>query len=245
MDGGLIQLILFASAAFVAAMVAGVAGFAFAPICAAVWLHLFTPLETATLTVGYNILVQSYGTWRLRHAFDLSRLWPFVLGGLPGVAVGILVLRHADATTMRIAVGAFLILYALYGLLRPAFKPIRVGAAADSAASLVGGMIGAMAGFPGLLVVIWCSLRGWTKDVQRAVFQPVSVTLLLSAAVTLVASGSVTSTIAERFAIGLPALLLGTWAGFALYGKVNEEMFRRVLLMLLLASGLFLLASLR
>ena len=245
MDGGLIQLVVFAGAAFVAAMVAGVSGFAFAPIAASVWLHLFTPLETAALTVGYNILVQSYGTWRMRHAFDWSRLWPFVLGGLPGVAVGILVLRHADAGTMRIAVGVFLVLYALYGLLRPALRPIRAGAAADSAAALVGGLLGAMAGFPGILVVIWCSLRGWSKDVQRAVFQPVSVALLVSAAVTLVASGSVTRPIVDRFAIGLPALLLGTWAGFALYGRVNEEMFRRILLMLLLASGLFLLASFR
>ena len=28
-----------------------------------------------------------------------------------------------------------------------------------------------MAGFPGILVVVWCSLRGWSKDEQRAVFQ--------------------------------------------------------------------------
>jgi uncharacterized membrane protein YfcA len=243
MDGGVFDLVLFASAAFVAAMVAGVSGFAFAPIAASVWLHIFTPLETATLTVGYNILVQSYGTWRMRHAFDWSRLWPFILGGLPGVAIGISVLRHAYPATMRIAVGVFLVLYALYGLLRPAVKPIHVGAAADTGAALAGGLLGAMAGFPGILVVIWCSLRGWSKDVQRAVFQPVSVALLLSAAVTLVASGSVTRPIAERFAIGLPALLLGTWAGFALYGRVDEGMFRRILLMLLLASGLFLLAS--
>jgi hypothetical protein len=93
--------------------------------------------------------------------------------------------------------------------------------------------------------VIWCGLRGWNKDEQRAVFQPVSVALLIIAAVTLVASGSVTRRIAELFAIGLPALLLGTWAGFVLYGRVDEAMFRRIVLMLLLASGLFLLATFR
>ena len=125
MDGDFFQLVVFASAAFVAALVAGVSGFAFAPIAASVWLHLFTPLETATLTVGYNILVQSYGTWRMRHAFDWSRLWPLVLGGLPGVVVGILVLRSADPGITRIAVAAFLVLYALYGLFRPALKPIQ------------------------------------------------------------------------------------------------------------------------
>lgn len=47
MSGELVQLGLFAAGAFVAALVAGVSGFAFAPLAASVWLHLFTPLETA------------------------------------------------------------------------------------------------------------------------------------------------------------------------------------------------------
>ena len=49
----------------------------------------------------------------------------------------------------------------------------------------------------------------------------------------------------ELFLIGLPALLLGTWAGFALYGRIDEGMFRRIVLWLLLASGIFLLATFR
>jgi uncharacterized membrane protein YfcA len=243
MQGGLIELVVFAAAAFAAALVASVSGFAFAPIAASVWLHIFTPLETATLTIGYNILVNSYGTWRMRHAFDWSRLWPLVLGGFPGVVIGVSVLRWADPNTMRIAIAVFLVLYALYGLFRPAFKPIIAGRPLDAAAGFVGGLLGSMAGFPGILVVVWCSLRGWSKDEQRAVFQPMSVALLVFAAATLVASGSVTSTTAERFVIGLPALLLGTWVGFKLYGRIDEAMFRRILLMLLLASGVFLLGS--
>ena len=206
---------------------------------------MFTPLEAATLTISTNILVQGYGTWKLRHAFNWSRLWPFLLGGLPGVTIGVSVLRWADPGTMRIVVATFLILYALYALARPALRPVRAGAPADVIAGFLGGMLGSMAGFPGILVVIWCGLRGWSKDEQRAIFQPVSVALLAMSAVALAASGSFTRPIVELFFIGLPALAAGTWAGFALYGRVNEEMFRKIVLMLLLASGLFLLASFR
>ena len=210
MDGGFFPLVLFASAAFVAALVAGVSGFAFAPIAASVWLHMFTPLEAATLTISYNILVQGYGTWKLRHAFNWSRLWPFLLGGLPGVTIGVSVLRWAGPSTMRIVVATFLILYALYALARPALRPVRAGAPADAIAGFLGGMLGSMAGFPGILVVIWCGLRGWSKDEQRAIFQPVSVALLVMSAVALAASGSITRPIIELFFVGLPALLLGT-----------------------------------
>ena len=53
-------------------LVAGVTGFAFALIAAAVWLHVLTPLQTATLTIGYGLIVQGYGVWKLRHAFELE-----------------------------------------------------------------------------------------------------------------------------------------------------------------------------
>jgi uncharacterized protein len=41
--------------------------------------------------------------------------------------------------------------------------------------------------------------------------------------------------------IGLPALLLGTWVGLKLFGRLNEAGFRKVVLLLSLASGVKLL----
>jgi uncharacterized membrane protein YfcA len=43
------------------------------------------------------------------------------------------------------------------------------------------------------------------------------------------------------FWIGLPAVLVGTWLGLKLYGKLDERGFRLVVLVLLLVSGLTLL----
>jgi uncharacterized membrane protein YfcA len=245
MDGSVFDLALFLAATFTAAFVAGVSGFAFALIAASVWLHIFTPIQTAALTISYGILVQGYGAWKLKDAFLWSRLWPFILGGVPGVMMGVLVLRWANPAVMRTVIAVFLVFYSLYGLLRPQLKPVGGGAAADAGVGFLGGLFGAMAGFPGILVVIWCGMRGWSRDEQRAVFQPVSVALLVMAEVALAVSGSITAHTVRFFLIGLPALVLGTWAGFAVYGRLNDELFRKIVLMLLLASGLVLLASFR
>ena len=244
MDVTVLQLTLFLSATFAAALVAGVTGFAFALIAAAVWLHVLTPLQTATLTICYGLLVQGYGFWKMRHAFNWNRVWPYVLGGAPGVAIGVQVLRWADPATMRMGIAAFLVLYSIYGLTRPALKPIQAGVVADTAVGFASGAVGAMAGFPGILIVIWCGLRGWPRDVQRGVFQPVSVALLGMSAIGLGVTGSIALNTVYLFLLGLPALALGTWAGFALYGRIDEEGFRKIVLWLLLAAGLFLLASL-
>lgn len=42
------------------------------------------------------------------------------------------------------------------------------------------------------------------------------------------------------YALGLPFLLAGLWAGFKLYGKIDDEAFRKAVLVLLLLSGLSL-----
>jgi uncharacterized membrane protein YfcA len=42
------------------------------------------------------------------------------------------------------------------------------------------------------------------------------------------------------FAAGLPVLLLGLWVGVFLYGKLDDAAFRKIILLMLLVSGLSL-----
>src|SRR5262249_48040781 len=44
------------------------------------------------------------------------------------------------------------------------------------------------------------------------------------------------------FVLGLPALLAGTWLGLKLYGHLDEAGFRKLVLVLLLVSGMALVA---
>jgi hypothetical protein len=243
MDGSLLQLAVFLGATFAAAFVAGVSGFAFALIAAAVWLHVLTPLQTVTLVISYAMIVQGYGAWRLRHAISWGRIWPFLAGGAPGVAVGAYVLRWAEPAYLRAGIGAFLVLYALYGLLHPAIRVMRGGRAADIGVGFLSGVLGATTGFAGILIVIWSGLRGWTRDVQRGVFQPASVGMLLMCAAALGINGHIARDTVQLFLFGLPALIAGTWLGFMFYGRLDETGFRRIVLILLLASGVPLIVS--
>jgi hypothetical protein len=85
--------------------------------------------------------------------------------------------------------------------------------------------------------VIWSGVRGWPKDVQRAVFQPIGVATFAMSAVGLGTAGVITIDTAELFLLGLPVLLAGTWGGLKLYGNLDEAAFRKVVLVLLLVSG--------
>ena len=163
---------LFLGATFAAALVAGLAGFAFGIVAAAAWLHILTPLQTVTLVIGYGLVVQGYAVWKLRHALSWARLWPFLLGGVPGIVLGIFILGWANPMSVRTAMGVVLVLYSIYGLVRPTLRPVEAGTAADLCVGFLNGVLGSMTGLAGIVVVIWSGIRGWPKDAQRAVFQP-------------------------------------------------------------------------
>ena len=132
--------------------------------------------------------------------------------------------------------------FSLYGLLRPAIKPVKAASLpADLGAGFLNGVLGGATGLAGIIVVIWSQLRGWTKDQQRTVFQPVGVATFAMSAAWLGGQGSISSDVLRLFVVALPALLAGTWLGLKLYGKLNEIQFRKLVLVLLLASGAVLL----
>jgi uncharacterized membrane protein YfcA len=78
--------------------------------------------------------------------------------------------------------------------------------------------------------------------VQRAIFQPVAVVTFAMTAVWLGTAGLVTSRTVWLFVVGLPAVLAGTWIGLKLYGRLDEPLFRKIVLALLFFSGAALLA---
>jgi uncharacterized membrane protein YfcA len=242
MDGFPFEIPVFLVATFAGALVAGLSGFAFGLVVSSIWLYILTPLQTATLIIAFGLIVQGYAVWKLRAALDWKKLWPFVLGAALGVPVGVGVLTWANPAHVRAGVGAFLVLYSLYALSRPTLAPVKAGGAvADVGAGFLNGVLGGITGLAGIFVTIWCGLRGWPKDVQRTVFQPVAVATFLMSALWIGARGAIAADTIKLFLIGLPALLAGTWLGLKLFGRLNEAAFRKVVLVLLLASGAVLI----
>ena len=238
MDGTTLELPLFLLATFAGALVAGLSGFAFGLVVSSIWLYILTPLQTASLIIAFGLIVQGYSVWKLRRALDWHKLAPFVVGAALGVPAGVGVLIWANPAYVRMGVGAFLVLYSLYAWFRPTIAPVRSGgAAADAGVGFLNGVLGGITGLAGILVTIWCGLRGWPKDVQRTVFQPVAVAIFLMSALWIGAKGAVTPDTIKLFVIGLPALFAGTWLGLKLFGRLDETGFRKVVLVLLLLSG--------
>lgn len=227
--------------AFAGALAAGGAGFAFALTASAIWLHALEPLHTTMLVVACGTLLHTTLVWPMRHSIELKRLWPFAMGGLIGIPIGVSLLTHTDVSKVKVVVGIFLVVYGLYAVLTPRLPIINGGGrSSDAVVGFLGGVLGGLGGFSGVLPTIWTQLRGWPKGTSRGVYQPF---ILLAHLVTLLLLGATALDLTGFLlvAASLPALFAGAWLGLKIYGRLDERLFRRVLSILLLLSGVMLL----
>jgi uncharacterized protein len=223
--------------AFVGAVVAGGAGFAFALAASSIWLHALDPLRTTMLVVACGSLLHIALVWPVRRSIELPTFLPFAAGGLVGIPIGVLLLTHTEMSRLKAGLGAFLVAYGLYALVTPRLAALtRGGRGADAVVGLAGGILGGLGGFSGVLPTIWTQVRGWTKDKSRGVYQPF---ILMAHVLTLAILGTVAVDGAGLILVAwaVPALALGAWVGWRIYGRLDERRFRRVLAFLILLSG--------
>jgi uncharacterized membrane protein YfcA len=227
------------SGAFLGGLASGAAGFAYGIASASIWLHAIAPVHTAFLVVAGGLTVQAGTIWPLRHSLDLRRIWPFLLAGVIGVPIGVWLLVHVDIGVMKVALGTFLAIYGLYALLAPRLPHIEAGRGADALVGFVAGIMGGIGGFSGVAPAIWSQLRGWSKDASRSFYQPFIVVAHITT-IAVLGTVALDRVALVLFVLALPALALGAWAGWSIYGRLDDKRFRQVFAVLLIVSGLIL-----
>jgi len=178
----------------------------------------------------------------VRRGFEMGRVLPFLVGGIIGVPLGVLVFRDLDPLLFKAAVGTLLSLYCPAMLFSRELPRITVGGRlADGAIGFVGGVMGGIGGLTGPVPTLWCALRGWDNDTQRAVFQTFNLAMQALTLVIYAASGILSFEAGYMFLLITPAMLIPTLIGARLYTRFSELAFRRLVLVLLSLSGFVLL----
>jgi uncharacterized protein len=224
--------------------VQGLSGFAFGLVALGFWAWFVDPAVAGPMVVFGSLLGQSLSFATVRRGFDARRLLPFVLGGVFGIPAGVALLHHIDPQGFKLAVGVILMVWCPFALLSGEMPRVTWGGwPADAAVGWLGGMMGGLGGLTGPAPTLWCSLRGWDRDSQRAIFQSFNFTMQGVTIAVYVATGTITAKTLPMFAVEAPAMLLPTLLGAQLYRRFSEAGFRRMILLLLTASGVILVVS--
>jgi len=170
----------------------------------------------------------------------------YIAGGLGGVPIGLGLLQALPTRYFASGLGLFLIIYSVVVLLKPDGLRIRLsGWKPAVAAGAAGGIVGGFSAFPASIPAVYLGLRGLSKAQTRSITQPyILVMQLISLSILALTRHAIFNTeFWSLWALTLPAVLLGTSTGVALYRRMSEVNFRRAVLVLLMVSGVSLVAK--
>jgi uncharacterized protein len=237
------SFLLLSVAVFSGAFVSGLAGFAFSAVAGGILLHVLEPLEAVPLMMACSVGVQATNLWALRKTVQWKDSLILVLGGALGVPIAVWLLHATDAKIFREGFGLMVALYAGYMLFRPSLTYLQqMNRGRNALVGFGGGLIGGLTAMPGALPTIWCDMHGVPKNQQRGLVQPFIAAMQLFALALMLMRHDLSSKVLFDLLLSIPALFAGSILGIFAFRHVKDATFRRIVLIVLLASGLMLLA---
>lgn len=233
---------IVALGAFCGALATGLAGFAFGITSLGIWAHVLSPSEATPMVIICSLLIVLSTIAPMWRAIDFRSVAIFLIGGLIGVPGGVALLPYADPGPFRIFVGVTLVVYCAAFIVAGRLPAITGKYPVINAlVGFGGGLMGGFSGLSGVLPTIWCSLMKWPKDRQRGTFQLFNGAMHSASLTLYIVQGRLPDNILTLLGASAPAMIVGTGIGFALYRRINDAQFKKLLLWMLGASGIGLL----
>src|SRR5690349_2463989 len=92
-----------------AGFVQGLSGFGFGLTAMSLWAWTLDPRLAVALAVFGGLAGQVFTAFRVRRGFSPGRLAPFVVGGLAGLPLGLLLLPRLDVPLFKALLGLLLV----------------------------------------------------------------------------------------------------------------------------------------
>lgn len=229
--------------AFAGGFINGLAGFGTALLSLGLWLQIMPPPQAVAVVVVMSVVSGLQGLWTVRREIRdrPGRLALFLLPGLVGLPLGVTLLNVISATALKLTIAGFMVAYGGFFTLRRSLPHFdRPTPAIDGGIGFLGGILGGAASLSGALPTMWCAMRPWPKGETRAVLQPYNVGILGGAIVLFALQGLYDRETLLLVALALPGTVIGAQLGIALFHRLSDSQFRRLLILVMFASGMAL-----
>ena len=238
-------LALIALAFFVAALVKGTTGLGFSTTALAI-LALFIGVKPALPlmiipSVSSNLLVMRDAGGFKAALSDFRWLY---LAAIPGMALGLWALARSDAAVLSAALGAVLVLYCLFALARPDFRlPANLEGPLAPVTGFLTGIVNGMTGSQVMPVLPYLMSLQLTPD--RFV-QAINISFTLCSLIMVIGLSRLGLITVETLVIsvgGLVPMVIGLKSGTVLRRRLSPDLFRTLVLCLLIVFGLLLIGK--
>ena len=233
--------VLLVSIVFLAALLQTTSGFGFA-LMAMPLIALVVGVKTAApLVAMLGFTLYAVNLVRYRQGLVLKEVARLAVAVAVGVPVGVWLFSSLDERIVEAVLGVVLIAYAAYMLLKSQAAPALQSNFWAYPVGFISGCLGGAFNTPGPPVIVYGDLKRWPRNQFRSTLQAL---FLFSSGLVILShglAGHVTRSILLSFALCIPFLLLGVWAGSHIDRRLDNERFRILVVVMILATGVLLL----
>lgn len=227
-------------AVFLGCFTQSLTGFGVALVMMAV-LPSILGLQTATPLVALvAIVLETIMLIRYRAAFKFKSILGLLIASVIAIPVGVLFLRRLDEGIALFILGLVIVIYAIYALIGLRL-PLLSHPAWAWAFGFAGGLLGGAYNTSGPPVVVYGNCRGWNQQEFKS---NLSGYFVINSAVVVSThwlAGNITPDVTSNLMLALPALVFGFLLGQSLDKWLNPDLFRRIVLVLLVILGVRLM----
>lgn len=223
-----------------ASFVMGLAGFGIGLVALAFLPFLMPPATAIVLITLYAFAFALAVLVQLRQDVEPRALADLLVGTLAGTPLGVWGLAVLPAAALNRLIGLMLVV-AFVLEVRGLYPRRLAGRGWGLGAGVLAGVIGGAVGTPGPPVILYAATQRWSP---RAIKANLQAFFTVNQGVILVGyswAGLLTREVAWLTASLAAPAVAGVVAGALLFGRVDQRLFRRVVFVLLLLSGLALL----
>ena len=235
--------LLFIAAVFtLAGFVKGVVGLGLPTVSMGLLAVTMAPSHALAIVIVPAVVTNIWQTFVGHYLRDIfRRLWPLLIGTAMGIWLNRGSLTGPYAHYIPIALGILLVIYAVMGLTKFAFKvESRNEKWVGGVVGVVTGLISAATGVQVIPSMPFLQAIGMEKDELVQALGVFFTVATLALSVNLTASGLLTASTALPGAIAMGGSFAGMFIGQAVRAKMPAEAFRRAFLIAMIFLGLYL-----
>ena len=236
-------IILTIGIIFAASFFSTVSGFGFALVAMPVLTLVMSVKAAVIFVLLLHLVLRAITMYRVREGYDKATVILTTLGSVVGMLPGSWVLKVLPAAQLEVFLGAVLVVATV--LLSLQFTlPIKNKPCGRFAAGILSGFFGASTSVSGPPLVLYFINEKLPKDVMRA---NMIWFFGLSGFLTVLVNyfyGNVSGTIDWSLLLyTIPVMLLAIWLGEKFFYRLNQHLFRKLALAVVLVGALMLLWS--
>jgi uncharacterized membrane protein YfcA len=231
------EFAVFAAIASLGMLVQSTVGFAGSLVAIPLFALFMSPREAVPAYCFTMLAVNLFLVCEGRRHVEWRSVRGLLIGGLPGVPMGALALKHLPVHIIGAAISIITLVFGILFLSRVRVR-FPVHPVTEPAIGLLSGMLGGSISESGPPVVVYALSREWPKDVFRSSLLAYFLCLATTAAISYTSLGMVNSHLLTLSACGLLPALAAGHLGVWLKDRINERTFRLAVLVTVIAVGI-------